>query len=174
MSKAERKSIPDNILRLTAAMLFAGLLSACSSWDYQGEERPALPPDSEVAFFSDRESVPADFQPLGKFTYVSPAAAGADSVSFRKELRVKALENGANGVLLLHVRRIADGEARQDQLNNTQAPGWNTEDNSATSYSYTVNTIQLSGENRDPGKNLFKTEVEGELLRGPDIVPEKP
>lgn len=166
--------IPKSVFRAAGTAVLFVLLTSCSSWNYQGEERPALPPDSEVAFFSDRESVPAGFQSLGKFTYVSPAAAGANSVSFRKELRVKALENGANGVLLLRVRRIADGQARRDQLRNTQAPGWNTEDNSTTSYSYTVNTIQLSGENNDPEKSLFKTEVEGELLRGPDIVPEKP
>ena len=174
MSRTARKSIPDNILRVAAAMLSAGLLSACSSWNYQGEERPVLPPDSEVAFFSERESVPAGFQSLGKFTYVSSAASGADSVSFRRELREKARKNGANGVLLLRVRRIPTGEARQDQLSNTQAPGWNKEDNSATSYSYTVNTIQLAGENGNPEKKLYKTEVEGELLRGPDILPEKP
>lgn len=174
MNQPARRSIPDKTFRIAAAVLAAGLLSACSSWNYDGEERPALPPDSEVAFFSEKESVPAGFQSLGKFSYVSSAAAGADSVSFRKGLRIKALENGANGVLLLRVRRIPAGEARQDQLRNTQAPGWNTEDNSATSYSYTVNTIQLAGENRDPEKKLYKTEVEGELLRGPDIVPEKP
>ena len=174
MNNAQRRNIPENIFRIAASLLTAGLLSACSSWDYRGEERPALPSDSEVAFFSDRESVPGGFQTLGTFTYVSPAAAGADSVSFRKELRIKALENGANGVLLLRVRRIADGEARQDQLRNTQAPGWNTEDNSDTAYSYTVNSIQLAEEKRDPEKRLFKTEVEGELLRGPDIIPEKP
>ena len=174
MSKTARRSIPDYFFRVAAPLLAAGLLSACSSWDYQGEERPSLPEGTEVAFFSDRESVPGGFQPRGRFTYTSPAAAGADSVSFRKELRIKALEYGANGVLLLRVRRIADGEARQDQLRNTQAPGWDAEDNSATSYAYTVNSIQLAGENRDPEKRLFKTEVEGELLRGPDIVPEKP
>ena len=159
---------------ISAAVILGMILSACSSWDYQGEELDALDPDSEVAFFSDRENVPADFRSLGRFTYVSPAASGADSVSFRKELRKRALENGANGVLLLRVRRIADGEARQDQLSNTQAPGWNTEDNSATAYSYTVNSIQLAGENKDLDKKLFKTEVEGELLRGPDIATEKP
>ena len=174
MIRAGRRSMPDNIFRITAALLAAGFLSACSSWDYRGEERPPLPEETEVAFFSDRESVPGGFQTLGHFTYVSPAASGADSISFRKELREKALKNGANGVLLLRVRRIADGKARQDQLRNTQAPGWNTEDNSATSYSYTVNSIQLAGDNRDPEKSLYKTEVEGELLRGPDIVPERP
>ncbi len=158
----------------SAALILGTILSACSSWDYQGEELDALDPDSEVAFFSDREHVPADFRTLGKFSYVSPAASGADSVSFRKELRKKALENGANGVLLLRVRRIADGEARQDQLSNKQAPGWNREDDSGTAYSYTVNSIQLAGENKDLDKKLFKTEVEGELLRGPDIVTEKP
>lgn len=173
MSKPERK-IRNKILRTIASAFLGSLLASCSSWDYQGREMPALPDDSEVAFFSDRESVPRDFQTLGRFTYVSATASGADSVSFRKDLRKKALENGANGVLLLRIRRIADGEARQDQLNNTQAPGWNKEDNSSTAYSNTVNTIQLSGENRDPDKQLFKTEVEGELLRGPDIVSEKP
>ena len=166
--------IPKSVFRAACAAVLVLFLSGCSSWDYSGEERPALPPDSEVAFFSDKESVPADFQSLGSFSYVSSAASGADSVSFRKELRKKALENGANGVLLLRVRRIADGEARQDQLRNTQAPGWNKEDNSATSYDYTVNTIQLSGENHDPDRSLFKTEVEGVLLRGPDIIAEKP
>lgn len=159
---------------ISAAVILGSILPACSSWDYQGEKGEPLPPDSEVAFFSDRESVPGGFRSLGRFSYVSPAASGADSVSFRKELRIKALENGANGVLLLRVRRIADGEARQDQLRNTQAPGWNKEDNSDTSYSYTKNTILLAGENRDPEKSLFKTEVEGELLRGPDILSEKP
>ena len=162
------------VFRAASAVLLTSILSACSTWDYQGEERPALPEDAEVAFFSDKESVPSEFQSMGRFTYVSPSASNADSISYRKELRKRALENGANGVLLLHVRRIADGEARQDQLRNTQAPGWNTEDNSATAYAYTVNTIQLSGENHDPDKTLFKTEVEGELLRGPDIITEKP
>ena len=71
------------------------------------------------------------------------------------------------------MRKIPAGEARQDQISNLQAPGWNKEDNSVTAHDTTVDTILYSSGSAAEG-TIYKFEAKGELFRGPSILMGKP
>ena len=152
-------------LPLTVAV--AGFIfAACASVEYQGESLPALSSDAPVKFYlaSDLDRMPGVVV-LGTAEYTArPTLTNKD---IREKLQSAARKEGANGIRIVSMEKIPDGEARRDQINNTGAPQWNVSDNSDTSLSYMKNTINYS-DVRDKEKTIYKTFVKAEFLSVPE------
>ena len=152
-------------LPLTAAVA-CFILAACASVEYQGESLPALPSDTPVKFYlaSELDKMPGVVV-LGTAEYT--ARPSLTSKDIRETLRTAARREGANGIRIVFMEKIPDGEARKDQINNTGAPQWNVSDNSDTSLSSMKNTINYS-DVRDKEKTIYKTFVKAEFLSVPE------
>ncbi len=152
---------------LPLAAAVAGLiLAACSSVDYRGESLPALRSDVPVKFYlaTELEKMP-DARVLGTAEYTArPLDTSKD---IRDTLRKEARRKGANGIRIIYMEKVPDGEARRDQINNTGAPQWNVNDNSDTSLNSIKNTINYS-DVRDKEKTVYKTYVKAEFLSVPE------
>ena len=156
------------LLALAASFLFA----ACAGVDYEGESLPALSSSEPVKFYlaTELEKMP-DVRVLGTAEYTArPTITSRD---IREELAKCARKHGANGIRIISMEKIPDGEARRDQINNTGAPQWNVSDNSDTSLASMKKTINYS-DARDPEKTIYKTFVRAEFLFIPvaDLVVE--
>ncbi len=161
-------------LPLTAAILGL-ILAACASVKYEGESLPALSSDTPVKFYlaSELDKMPGVVV-LGTAEYT--ARPSLTSKDIRSILRDAARDEGANGIRIVFMEKIPDGEARKDQINNTGAPQWNVSDNSDTSLSYMKNTINYS-DVRDKEKTIYKTFVRAEFLSVPEteqLVEDRP
>ena len=153
-----------NFLPLTAAV--AGfILAACASVEYQGESLSALHSDAPVKFYlaSELEKMPGVVV-LGTAEYT--ARPSLTSKDIRSTLQTAARREGANGIRIVYMEKIPDGEARKDQINNTGAPQWNVTDNSDSSLASMKNTINYS-DVRDREKTIYKTFVKAEFLSVP-------
>ena len=142
------------------------ILAACAGVEYRGESLPALPSDAKVKFYlaSELEKMP-DVIVLGTAEYT--ARPSLTSKDIREKLQTAARREGANGIRIISMAKIPDGEARKDQINNTGAPQWNVSDNSDTSLSNMKNTINYS-DVRDKEKTIYKTLVKAEFLSVPE------
>ncbi|MBR3505813.1 MAG: hypothetical protein IKO02_02055 [Lentisphaeria bacterium] len=154
-------------LPLTAAVL-CSILTACSGIKYQGESLPPLSSDTPVKFYlaSELDKMPG-VAVLGTAEYT--ARPSLTSKDIRSILQSAARDEGANGIRIVFMEKIPDGEARKDQINNTGAPQWNVSDNSDTSLSYMKNTINYS-DVRDKEKTIYKTFVKAEFLSVPETL----
>ena len=152
-----------------AAIAACFILAACASVEYEGESLPALSSDTPVKFYlsSELEKMP-DVVVLGPAEYT--ARPSLTSKDIRSVLQTAARREGANGIRIVFMEKIPDGEARKDQINNTGAPQWNVSDNSDTSLSYMKNTINYS-DVRDKEKTIYKTFVRAEFLSVPETEP---
>ena len=153
-----------NFLPLTAAVV-CFILAACAGVEYQGESLPALPSDAPVKFYlaSELEKMPGVVV-LGTAEYT--ARPSLTSKDIRSTLQTAARREGANGIRIVYMEKIPDGEARKDQINNTGAPQWNVTDNSDSSLASMKNTINYS-DVRDREKTIYKTFVKAEFLSVP-------
>ena len=106
-----------------------------------------------------------DVRVLGTAEYT--ARPSLTSKDIRDVLRKAARREGANGIHVISMEKIPDGEARRDQINNTGAPQWNVTDNSDTSLASIKNTINYS-DIRDKEKTIYKTYVKAEFLSVPE------
>ncbi len=152
---------------LPLAAAVAGLiLTACAGVEYRGESLPALRSDVPVKFYlaTELEKMP-DVRVLGTAEYT--ARPSLTSKDIRETLRRAARKEGANGIRIVYMEKIPDGEARRDQINNTGAPQWNVSDNSDTSLASMKNTINYS-DVRDKEKTIYKTFVKAEFLSVPE------
>jgi len=149
-----------------AAVAACFILAACAGVEYQGESLPALRSDVPVKFYlaSELENMPGVIV-LGTAEYT--ARPSLTSKDIREKLQTAARREGANGIRIISMAKIPDGEARKDQLNNTGAPQWNVSDNSDTSLSSMKNTINYS-DVRDKEKTIYKTFVKAEFLSVPE------
>ena len=149
---------------MTAVTCF--ILAACATVEYEGESLPALSSDVPVKFYlaTELEKMP-DVRVLGTAEYT--ARPSLTSKDIREKLRKAARREGANGIRVVFMEKIPDGEARKDQINNTGAPQWNVSDNSDTSLSSMKNTINYS-DVRDKEKTIYKTYVKAEFLSVPE------
>ena len=154
-------------LLLTAAVA-CFVLAACASVSYEGESLPALSSDTPVKFYlaSELEKIPGVVV-LGTAEYT--ARPSLTSKDIRSVLQTAARREGANGIRIVFMEKIPDGEARKDQINNTGAPQWNVSDNSDTSLSNMKNTINYS-DVRDKEKTIYKTFVRAEFLSVPETI----
>ena len=152
-----------------AAAIVGLVLTACADVEYRGESLTALRPDVPVKFYlaTELEKMP-DVRVLGTAEYTArPTLTSRD---IREELAKCAREHGANGIRIISMEKIPDGEARRDQINNTGAPQWNVSDNSDTSLASMKKTINYS-DVRDPEKTIYKTFVRAEFLSVPVTDP---
>ena len=156
-----------SFLSLAAAVTVL-TLAACAGIDYRGESLPELPSDAPVKFYlaTELEKMP-DVRVLGTAEYT--ARPTLTSKDIREALRRAARANGANGIRIVYMEKIPDGEARRDQINNTGAPQWNVSDNSDTSLTNMKNTINYS-DVRDKEKTIYRTFVKAEFLSVPETV----
>ena len=151
---------------LPAAAAAVLVLAACAGVEYEGESLPALSSDAPVNFYlaAELEKMPG-VQVLGTAEYT--ARSSYTSKDIREKLRKAARREGANGIRIVYMEKIPDGEARRDQINNTGAPQWNVSDNSDTSLASMKNTINYS-DVRDKEKTVYKTFVKAEFLSVPE------
>ena len=152
-------------LPLTAAVV-CFILAACASVEYQGESLPALSSDAPVKFYlaSELDKMPGVVV-LGTAEYTArPTLTNKD---IRAKLQSAARKEGANGIRIVSMEKIPDGEARRDQINNTGAPQWTVSDNSDTSLTNMKTTINYS-DVKDKEKTIYKTFVKAEFLSVPE------
>ena len=151
-------------LPLTAIACF--ILAACAGVEYEGESLPALSSDAPVKFYlaSELDKMPGVIV-LGTAEYT--ARPSLTSKDIRSTLQTAARREGANGIRIVYMEKIPDGEARKDQINNTGAPQWNVTDNSDSSLASMKNTINYS-DVRDKEKTIYKTFVKAEFLSVPE------
>ena len=151
---------------LPAAAAACLVLAACAGVKYEGESLPALAPDAPVKFYlaTELEKMP-DVQVLGTAEYTARSSYTAKDI--REKLRKTARREGANGIRIVYMEKIPDGEARRDQINNTGAPQWNVSDNSDTSLAYMKKSINYS-DLSDKEKTIYKTFVKAEFLTVPE------
>ena len=149
-----------------AAVVVGLFLTACAGVEYRGESLSALRSDAPVKFYlaTELEKMP-DVRVLGTAEYT--ARPSLTSKDIRETLRRAARKEGANGIRIVYMEKIPDGEARRDQINNTGAPQWNVTDNSDTSLASIKNTINYS-DVRDREKTIYKTFVKAEFLSVPE------
>ena len=155
------------LLLTLCAVAASFLFAACGGVDYEGESLPALSSGEQVKFYlaTELEKMP-DVRVLGTAEYTArPTLTSRD---IREELAKTARKHGANGIRILSMEKIPDGEARRDQINNTGAPQWNVSDNSDTSLASMKKTINYS-DVRDPEKTIYKTFVRAEFLSVPVV-----
>ena len=131
------------------------ILAACSSVKYEGESLPALSSDAPVKFYlaSELDKMPGAVV-LGTAEYT--ARPTLTSKDIRAILQDAARDEGANGIRIISMEKIPDGEARR-----------NVSDNSDTSLSSMKNTINYS-DVRDKEKTIYKTFVRAEFLSVPE------
>ena len=148
------------------AVVVCFVLAACAGVEYEGESLPALSSDAQVKFYlaSELEKIPG-VQVLGTAEYTARPSLTVKDI--RSKLQSAARKEGANGIRIVYMEKIPDGEARRDQINNTGAPQWNVSDNSDTSLTYMKNTITYS-DVRDKEKTIYKTYVKAEFLSVPE------
>ena len=148
------------------AVVVCFVLAACAGVEYEGESLPALSSDAPVKFYlaSELEKIPG-VQVLGTAEYTARPSLTVKDI--RSKLQSAARKEGANGIRIVYMEKIPDGEARRDQINNTGAPQWNVSDNSDTSLTYMKNTITYS-DVRDKEKTIYKTYVKAEFLSVPE------
>ena len=153
------------LLAVAASFLFA----ACGGVEYEGESLPALSSSEPVKFYLATElEKMSGVRVLGTAEYTArPTLTSRD---IREELAKTARQHGANGIRIISMEKIPDGEARRDQINNTGAPQWNVSDNSDTSLATMKRTINYS-DVRDPEKTIYKTYVRAEFLSVPVTDP---
>ena len=153
-----------------SAALACFVLAACAGVEYEGESLPALSSDAPVKFYlaSELDRMPG-VKVLGTAEYT--ARPSLTTKDIRSILQSAARKEGANGIRIVYMEKIPDGEARRDQINNTGAPQWNVSDNSDTSLSYVKNTINYS-DVRDKEKTIYKTFVKAEFLFVPETEQE--
>ena len=151
---------------MTAVTCF--ILAACATVDYEGESLPALPSDAPVKFYlaTELEKMPG-VRVLGTAEYT--ARPTLTSKDIREILVDAARDEGANGIRIISMEKIPDGEARKDQINNTGAPQWNVSDNSDTSLTAMKTTIN-GVDSRDKQKTIYKTFVKAEFLSVPESL----
>jgi len=154
---------------LPAAAVACLVLAACAGVEYEGESLPALSSSTPVKFYlaTELEKMP-DVHVLGTAEYTARSSLTAKDI--REKLRKAARREGANGIRIVYMEKIPDGEARRDQINNTGAPQWNVSDNSDTSLASMKNTINYS-DLRDKEKTIYKTFVRAEFLSVPETSP---
>ena len=155
-----------NFFLSPAAAVAVLILTACAGVEYQGESLHPLSSDTPVKFYlaTELEKMP-DVQVLGTAEYTARPLESSQDI--RDTLRKAARRAGANGIRIVSMAKIPDGEARRDQINNTGAPQWNGSDNSDTSLASMKNTINYS-DVRDKEKTIYKTFVKAEFLSVPD------
>ena len=151
---------------LPAAVAACLVLAACAGVEYTGESLPPLSSNTPVKFYLATElEKMAGVQVLGTAEYTARSSLTAKDI--REKLRKAARREGANGIRIVYMEKIPDGEARRDQINNTGAPQWNVSDNSDTSLASMKNTINYS-DLRDKEKTIYKTFVKAEFLSVPE------
>ena len=155
-----------NISLMLTAAASCFILAACAGVKYEGESLPALSSDAPVKFYlaTELDKMPG-VQVLGTAEYT--ARPTLTSKDIRAKLQSAARKEGANGIRIISMEKVADGEARKDQINNTGAPQWNVSDNSDTSLSNMKTTINYS-DVRDKEKTIYKTFVKAEFLSVPE------
>ncbi len=143
--------------------------AACANIQYEGISEAALPSDAPVLVFFDQSQIKAhDYATLGTARWeTAPSTSRNEIISTLKKF---ARKHGANAILIQAMDRIKTGEARQDQIYNLNAPGWDVEDNSNSSYTYVKDTIFYSGGGRDPEKAIYSLLVKASLLHFPETV----
>jgi len=148
---------------IAAAACF--LFSACAGVEYEGESLPALSSSDPVKFYLATElEKMSGVEVLGTAEYT--ARPSLTSKDIRETLAASARKHGANGIRIISMEKIPDGEARRDQINNTGAPQWNVPDNSDSSLAYMKKTMNYS-DVRDPEKTIYKTFVKAQFLSVP-------
>ena len=100
------------------ALLLAGVLSGCMSFDYVGQEFAPTPESQSVDYYVNRSMVPpGKYQIIGRATVDGPD--GIDTYDIQELLLRKARACGADAVVITGVKKVKVGtyQAREDVFN---------------------------------------------------------
>lgn len=86
---------------LAAAALFSG----CTSIDYVGEE---YPPTTKVDLFFSEDDITREYKVMGHL--LATAEEGISAEKMQKDIKKKAMEKGADGVVVLGFEKYVSGE----------------------------------------------------------------
>ncbi len=161
------------MLKKTSELVFAlvclVLSAACYSIDYKGKSDSPLPSDVPVVMYYSPQQIPVkNYTVLGEAT----ADAGTTWTAAQLEAKIKnfARSKGANGVLIVSVDKIPEGEARPDQVRNRQAMSWVVDDSSYNSFRYFREDMLDYGKPLRGEEEVYDLKIKAKLL----VVPQKP
>ena len=86
-------------------LLLLLIISGCTKIDYIGEE---YPPTSNVELFFDEDDIEYDYKIMGQL--VATAGDFISSEKMLEDIKKKAMEKGADGVIIIGMDRYVSGE----------------------------------------------------------------
>lgn len=156
---------------LKALSLFAAsvaFLPACVNIDYEGDKKLPKAGKAEVKAYFDKSQIPAkDYKVMGRAIATAPSNYTASEVE--RKLIDSAEKYGADGVLILSIDKIPDGNPRDDQIYNRSAPGWNVDDSTENGWQFFRSSIEDAGR-KSKDDAAFKVKIKALFLDFPDVA----
>lgn len=147
---------------LVFALLAAPLLltaPACRTVNYSGATEYELPSSAYVAVYHAPSEIRGQWRVLGTGTFRAPE--GMTRAAILRTFRDAARKHGANGILITEMRRVPDGMARLDQVENENVPSIWPVDDSASAQQYMASLFSAGP---DPEVALYDTFVRADFL----------
>ena len=155
-------TLKQRILLSALPMLFS--LTGCINISYDGEAESPLPPNEKVALYFSPDQIPkVPYKKLG--TAVASANSTYTAAEVESDLKKFARTKGANGVLIVRIKRTPAGMARPDQINNERSYSWIPDDTSHNSYTYFREDMTTYGEKENAEKMTYDISISAELLK---------
>ena len=146
------------------------LLCGCINIQYEGSSEPPLPDSEAVELYFSADQIPVkDYTVLGAAT----ASAGMTytATDVEAKLRSFAREKGANGVLIVDIKRIYAGKARADQIKNQSDFQWIVDDSSGSSFRYFREDMLNYSKNEGQEKPVYDILIKAKLISVPRAEP---
>ena len=161
------------MLKLIPAVLLLSsllLLNGCINIQYDGISDPPLSDSEAVELYFSEEQIPVkDYKVLGEAT--ATAGMTYTAVDVEAKLRSFAREKGANGVLIVDIKRIYAGKARPDQIKNQSDFKWVVDDSSGSSFRYFREDMLNYSKNEGQEKAVYDILIKAKLFSVPPQEP---
>ena len=120
-------------------------------------------------YFSEEQIPVKDYKVLGEAT--ATAGMTYTAVDVEAKLRSFAREKGANGVLIVDIKRIYAGKARPDQIKNQTDFQWVVDDSSGSSFRYFREDMLNYSKNEGQEKAVYDILIKAKLISVPPQEP---
>ena len=143
----------------------AVLLTACSSIEYNGEERAPVAAGKDVVLYFSPEQFPKNSKQEILGEAVISAGTNWTMPQLQDKLKKFAAEKGANGLLIDRVEKIPAGKARADQIKNIPAKTWQVDDTSHNAAQYFKDDMTNYSKKADSDQEIYRLSIRAKLVR---------
>ena len=151
--------------RVFFSIAAAVLLSACSSIEYNGEERTPVVEGKNVVLYFSQEQFPKDTKQEILGDAVISAGTNWTLPQLQEKLKNFAAEKGANGLLIDRIEKIPAGKARADQVKNLPAKTWQVDDTSHNAAQYFRDDMTNYSKKTDAEQEIYRLCIRAKLVR---------